>query len=71
MTTNQSDKNDDESDKMSELKQELQQSQRQLRICKVHLESMVKVTSQILEYIVTKCQIHIHDGGRSRSQNAS
>ena len=47
-----------------------------MRIAKAHIESLVKVTTQILEHIVTKCQI-VTPGSlnenyqRSRSQNLS
>ena len=57
-------------DDRDELKFDITSCQKQIRICKSHLESMVKVTSKILEHIVTKCQIQIHDG-RSRSHNLS
>ena len=53
--------------KNEDLEHDLKQEHASLRIAKAHIESLVKVTTSILEQIVTKCQIHITEGGRSRS----
>jgi len=56
--------------KNEDLEQEFKQERAQLRVAKAHIESLVRVTTSILEHIVTKCQIHINER-RSRSQNMS
>lgn len=57
-------------EKNIDFENEIKTEKTQLRVAKAHIESLVRVTTGILEHIVTKCQIHIADG-RSRSQNMS
>lgn len=57
-------------EKNIDFESEIKTERTQLRVAKAHIESLVRVTTGILEHIVTKCQIHIADG-RSRSQNMS
>ena len=53
------------------MEHDLKQEKSHFRIAKAHIESLVKVTTAILEHIVTKCQIHVATDGRARSQNLS
>ena len=53
-------------EKNEDIENELKQQNSRLRVAKAHIESLVKVTTSILEHIVTKCQIHVNDR-RSRS----
>ena len=53
---------------LQEIQNDAKKNQSQLRISKVHLESVIKVATAILEHIVTRCQIHV-EFGRSRSQS--
>ena len=42
-------------DKGTNLEHDLKQEHAHLRIAKAHIESLVKVTTSVIEHIVTKC----------------
>ncbi len=46
---------DELKDKHIDAQHELKTERTQLRVAKAHIESLVKVTTGILEHIVTKC----------------
>lgn len=62
---------DELTDKNQDIEHDFKHERSQFRIAKAHIESLVKVTTAILEHIVTKCQINITNEGRARSQNMS
>jgi len=41
--------------KAADFENELKQERASLRVAKAHIESLVRVTTSILEHIVTKC----------------